>query len=359
MKTNAFEAVVDFFLPEKGRDRDASFVFDKEKVSGSYFFYGEGAAGRDEAFIFVSTSQPVSVRWGDVFEVRSRGSRDILGKGRILHPAVRKSGGKGEKRMALLRQLRGNEEDMLSGLAQEKGIKGLREEEVQKFAPLSRTTLLDLSQRLESKGQIRILSFSPLFLLSQSSFEFLCDKVLVFLDTYHKAHPDELGALEDEVQDKFKLPSRILSLALKYLFRVGRIEKTEGRLALSEHKPSLTPEEEALLDRMEEMCLEGKLQSVSLEELRGRFNLPLRRLENLLSLLTERQKIVQGKDGFLVHSRWLDELVDQIRSSGKKELSVGDFKAMTGLSRKFAIPLLELLDQMGVTRRRGATREIL
>jgi hypothetical protein len=40
-------------------------------------------------------------------------------------------------------------------------------------------------------------------------------------------------------------------------------------------------------------------------------------------------------------------------------LTVGEFKDLTGLSRKFAIPLLELLDEMGVTRRRGATREIL
>jgi Elongation factor SelB, winged helix len=38
---------------------------------------------------------------------------------------------------------------------------------------------------------------------------------------------------------------------------------------------------------------------------------------------------------------------------------VAEFKALTSLSRKYAIPLLELLDQMGVTRRRGAVREIL
>jgi hypothetical protein len=39
--------------------------------------------------------------------------------------------------------------------------------------------------------------------------------------------------------------------------------------------------------------------------------------------------------------------------------NLADFKKLTGLSRKYAIPLLELLDQMKVTRRRGAWREIL
>jgi len=51
--------------------------------------------------------------------------------------------------------------------------------------------------------------------------------------------------------------------------------------------------------------------------------------------------------------------VAKLRASGRRELTVADFKALTGLSRKYAIPLLELLDEMGVTRRKGAVRDIL
>ena len=69
--------------------------------------------------------------------------------------------------------------------------------------------------------------------------------------------------------------------------------------------------------------------------------------------------IVEGIDGFILHSRWLDEIIRKIRSSGKRELTVADFKGMTGLSRKYSIPLLELLDSMGVTRRKGSVRDIL
>jgi len=79
----------------------------------------------------------------------------------------------------------------------------------------------------------------------------------------------------------------------------------------------------------------------------------------MLSFLIEKKKIVQGKDGLILHSRWLDEIISKIRKSRKRELSVADFKEMTGLTRKYAIPLLELLDQMGVTRRKGSLREIL
>jgi selenocysteine-specific elongation factor len=78
-----------------------------------------------------------------------------------------------------------------------------------------------------------------------------------------------------------------------------------------------------------------------------------------LAILIERKKVVRSTEGFFIHARWLDEIIRKVRGLGKKELTVADFKAMTGLSRKYAIPLLELLDEMGVTRRTGPGREIL
>jgi selenocysteine-specific elongation factor len=73
----------------------------------------------------------------------------------------------------------------------------------------------------------------------------------------------------------------------------------------------------------------------------------------------ERRRIIQGKEGFYLHSRWLDELAARLRALPLKVMTIAEFKALTGLSRKYAIPLLELLDEMGVTRRKGSLREIL
>jgi selenocysteine-specific elongation factor len=96
-----------------------------------------------------------------------------------------------------------------------------------------------------------------------------------------------------------------------------------------------------------------------LEEIRRQFRLSRERLEKLLSLLTERKKVIQGPEGLFIHSAWLDDIIGRVRAMGKKEMTVAEFKEISSLSRKYAIPLLELLDQMGVTRRHGAVREIL
>ncbi len=181
----------------------------------------------------------------------------------------------------------------------------------------------------------------------------------MFIQRHHETHSDEPGIPINEVRQKFNLPDRIWFLALKHLIREKLIKEADKRLSVMGHELTLTPEEEDLLNRLEEMCLEGKLHLVSEEDLQKRFNLSARRLQILLSFLAERRKIVQGKEGFILHSHWLEELVAKIRDLKEKELSVGQFKEMTGLSRKYAIPLLELLDQMKVTRRRGPTREIL
>lgn len=107
------------------------------------------------------------------------------------------------------------------------------------------------------------------------------------------------------------------------------------------------------------MTIKGELQSISMEQLKEKFRLSSKRINQLLSILINRKKIVQGQDGFILHSSWLDELIQKIRETGKAELTVLEFKQMTGLTRKYAIPLLELLDQIGVTRKVGSKHLIL
>ena len=83
------------------------------------------------------------------------------------------------------------------------------------------------------------------------------------------------------------------------------------------------------------------------------------RFETLMTVLAERRKFIRGKDGFYLSAQWLDEVIAKVRDHPGPELSVADFKALTGLSRKFSIPLLELLDEMGVTRRVGGSRVVV
>ncbi len=302
----------------------------------------------------------INLKWRDEFIILDKKGKEELGKGIILAPVFESTIKKNEDRkIEVLEKLSGSSKDMLRALIREKGIEGISERELIEFTGLSTKELREISQVLEADGDAMIFSFSPLFLLSHESFEYLCRRMVSFLEKYHKKNPHEVGAPKSHLQSRFKVPNNVLQVAIEALIKNKKLRYADENLALIDFKVQLTPEEEKILKEMEIMTLKGELQAVSMEELKQRFNLSLKRINQLLSILIERKKIVQGQDGFILHSNWLEELIQKIRNSGKAELSVLEFKQMTGLTRKYAIPLLELLDQIGVTRKVGVKHKIL
>jgi selenocysteine-specific elongation factor len=361
MKTTTFDAAAELPSGLTGQQYKIQFLPDGKTVSASVCQYGkQPGKKRTDSLIFVRLAEPLPLRWKDKFKILESRSKKAVGKGVVLNPFFGLFGKEKEKKkISFLHGLRGSDKEMIMTLAEYKGIKGLGEREILDFSSLSQSELQEQCQQLEAESKLKILSFSPLFLLTRESFRFLCQKILGYIEKFHKNHPRDLGPPIEKIKKRFGVNPKILSLAFQILLHSGQIKEADGQLALSGFKVSLSSREEKLLEEMEKMALQGKLHSLSMEELREHFHLSPQRLNRLLSLLVEKRKVVRGKEGFIIHSRWLEEVISKVRSCGKKELSVSDFKEMTGLTRKYVIPLLELLDQRGITRRIGAKREIL
>jgi selenocysteine-specific elongation factor len=361
MITQRFE--VSLAMVRKGEAPPAEalilILYQKVRVSLRIYDFGAGAESLRQMAVLESR-RPLDLKWHDSFELLDRETKNPVGSGAVLNPlpsAKGQASGQGDR--DLLLALAGNEKDMIEALCRKKGIRGLRERDIELFCRLSRETLQGLSEDLEEEGKVKILAFAPLLLISWESFAFIGDKVVAYLEQHYERRPTLRGVPIDKVKQRFHISERILQLAVRTLEKAGRVRQVRNRLALPSRDALLSPHEEKILQKLEEMCYRGEFQSVSLKSLGREFRLSAERLDRLLSVLTERRKVVQGPEGLFIHARWLDDIVSQVRALGKKDLTVADFKAMTGLSRKYAIPLLELLDQMGVTRRKGPTREIL
>jgi len=111
--------------------------------------------------------------------------------------------------------------------------------------------------------------------------------------------------------------------------------------------------------KMNGMCAAGEFKNYSFEELRDLFGISSEKFDRLFDTLLARKKVIHGKEGFIFFSDWLDQLIVKLQESENKELTVSEFKKISGLSRKYAIPLLELLDKKGVTRKQGSLHKIL
>ncbi|MBE0712295.1 MAG: SelB C-terminal domain-containing protein [Candidatus Aminicenantes bacterium] len=358
MKAPAFDAVLDFPLGKLGQDVPAEVAFLDGGVGVRFIEYP--VPGRKGVpFVRALAVGPIDVKWGDPFEVRTAAG-GILGRGTCLYPGSPSPDElKLSKRKALLARLSLGEKDMILALAEEGGLKGLKGEDIAVFCRLPRSRVEALAHLLEEEGKARILEFAPLFLVSQGTLDFLRGRVVSFLTQYHKNHASQRGAPLEKLGKRFDAPRTVLVLALRLLAKEGRIIEEAGIVRLSEFRIPLTAADEETVAALERMVLSGELGSVTMDDIQSQFKLTQGKLHMLLAVLAERKKIVEGLDGFILHSSWLDEIVRKIRGSGKRELTVADFKVMTGLSRKYSIPLLELLDSMGITKRKGSVRDIL
>ena len=85
------------------------------------------------------------------------------------------------------------------------------------------------------------------------------------------------------------------------------------------------------------------------------------RAEKILHLLLNEKVLVKVAEDLIFHRKALTKLREMLarQKAQSNRIDVPVFKEMTGLSRKYAIPLLEYLDRERVTRRQGDERIIL
>lgn len=322
----------------------------QEKVDNNYYYR-----------LFVNPS--ALFKWGDEVEVSLclDGKKNKSIKMRILGPALFSYSPQREtKHLAWLKTMSDSLEEAIESLALKKGSQGLSEKEINSFFSLTKKRLKIILDQGEREGRWKILSHHPYLIYHPQSLSFLEQKILRRLTKYHQQHPDELGMTASKIKKNLGIPTRATSYLISRLMKKGLILKMEDYYYLPEFQPKLTPEEEEILKQMEAFILKGNLLSQSLDKIHQATGLPRRKLNTLLALLIDRQKIIKSRNGYYIHYQWLEEIIKKIRESGAKEMTISEFKQMTGLSRKYAIPLLELLDQMGVTRRKTpSVREIL
>ena len=137
------------------------------------------------------------------------------------------------------------------------------------------------------------------------------------------------------------------------LTSAGTVKLTPTTVALAGHEVRLSGEEAALAERLGRQLLEAGLSGIAIgsDALAGR----------VVRVLVAEGTAVRLGEGLLVSRESLSGLVEMLRSRfppGSK-VDVAALKEMTGLSRKWVIPLFELLDRERVTRRAGDVRLVL
>ena len=153
--------------------------------------------------------------------------------------------------------------------------------------------------------------------------------------------------------------SQLADAVIVELVAAGELAYAEGGVRRPDHRPRLTPEQEAATERLEAVLSEGGLAPPLLDELpadlSGRSD-----LRSLLRRLEQQGTVQQVADGFYLMRHELDAAVTRIRRqlAGGTDLGPSDFRDVLPVSRKWLIPLLNYLDGQGVTVRKDRGRDV-
>jgi len=123
----------------------------------------------------------------------------------------------------------------------------------------------------------------------------------------------------------------------------------------------LSAEEAAARDQIAAVFEKAGLNVPSAPEVLATLRLDRARAEKLLKMLVKENTLHKVTEDLIFHKSALSKLREILtrRKAQNNRLGVTDFKNLTGLSRKYAIPLLEYFDRERVTRRDGDERIIL
>jgi selenocysteine-specific elongation factor len=130
-------------------------------------------------------------------------------------------------------------------------------------------------------------------------------------------------------------------------------------LRLRSFQPRLQAEEDAAAARMEALFRDAGLAVPALPEVLAQSGLDANRARTLLQLLLRNGSLVKVAPELIYHREAVQSLKQMLAARKGQRFGVAEFKNWTGVSRKYAIPLLEFLDRLRLTRREGDTRLIL
>jgi len=198
-------------------------------------------------------------------------------------------------------------------------------------------------------------------LVSAEAFAKTRQNALAILDAFHKANPLVAGISKEELREKLGLDQTVLEAVLSQLVAEKKIEITGEQVRLAGRGVALKDDEAKAKEQIERAFSEAGLKVPFMKEVLAKLPVDSARAHKLVTLLLRDRVLIKLADDLVFHQSALQGLrqtMTQYKATSPK-IDVGKFKDLIGVTRKYAIPLLEYLDQQRVTRRVGDERIIL
>jgi len=183
-------------------------------------------------------------------------------------------------------------------------------------------------------------------------------QLLNIVNDFHHIKPKSPGLTIEQFYEASQLKKDVFDGILRLLNSKGKLIEKKHRLALPEHRETFSEDEQKLLQIIESLFRNRPFNPPNSEEIVEHTTATPEEVKKILQILIEQERLVRVENDLFFHSEAVEQarqiLISFITKEGKLE-SV-KFKYLLNTTRKFAIPLLDYFDRIGVTRRVGYTR---
>jgi len=198
-------------------------------------------------------------------------------------------------------------------------------------------------------------------LLSSGAWEGMKKQVVGVLDEFHRTNPLVSGINKEELRAQTGAGQVAFAAILQQLVQEKKLAVSGDLVSLAGRGVVMKDEEAESKKKIDEAFAAAGLKVPALNEVLGGLKIDKVRAQKIVTLLLRDKVLTKVSDELVFHRSALEELRKRVAAHKTKSatIDVATFKELTGVSRKYAIPLLEYLDRERVTKRVGDTRQIL
>jgi len=309
----------------------------------------------ETALVQCRLDRPLVAERGDPFVIRSYSPMSTIGGGKVLDPYP-----------ARHRRFRTEVIEILRELQQAPSAGGdsafirrkLEELLAADIARLTKETRLDRSkiesilEDLITRNQVKKLGSSYLVTGILNEYE---DKMLAELEDYHRKYPLSPGLSRARLKGLLPaaLSQKDYDALLEDLKERQKVSTNSDLVTIYGFKPEPLAGDKKLLDTLEEIYRSAKLQPPSLKDAAEKAGMPMARKDELFGFLQGKSAVVKVSEELYFHSDAYHEALNLLRShfAENEQLTLAQFRDISGSSRKFVQALLEHFDQAKYTRR--------
>jgi len=322
-----------------------------------------------EAPVQLLLESEVAVWSGDRYVIRSYSPVATIGGGTVLGNVSPR------KRKRLTEKDRGYNESVFETLQtadpgeiallhlRESGMAGLTFDDLAiRLGVFGKHLTKILNIPLSTKQMVVVDSASQRY-VDKSVADEISGSIISSLEAYHVAHPLKEGLSKEEVRSGFPqfVDPKVFNYCVNDLIRKQKIVQEESVIRMAGHQVALKADEQQLQKDLKQWYLDKGVTAPTLKETYERFgDYPETLVKEVLALLLKEGALVKISETLYFAADPLRTLQDDIVAFIKREgeIDAPRFKTLSGLTRKFSIPILEYFDRTKLTIRIGDIRKL-